>query len=543
MKNINRGFSLAEILVSMVILSIVVLFITSVITTSVKTHSLAKKGDATTFLARKKLISLQDPGALVTSGSDTVKYDNVSYVRNWTVSNTNPALITVTVYSKNVDNRNQAQVAGYVDSINVCPSISPNTAPSSIKVYQSDGSELYTGYTISIPLGTISDQFIARLKGVDADSSLGDVLQLSLSGGTNDDLFKISGDTLYSNSTFDVAAAVYSIKVRARDSDDNIIYRTIDLATSSVVGKPMVQTPQAFSIAENSATNDSVGEVATQESDNTGITWTGTSSAFNISTTGLITVGSAASLNFESGSNSYSFTATASRAGLDTTITINISVADVNEAPTDITLSSTTVPEDAAAHDSIAAITVTDEDATIPSSNSDWYTFSIEEVGGSSNYYVSGNAVKIASGATLNVGSDSITIKATDSNGGGLSFTKQIVLTVEAVGGGGCGYPQWVNGTVYNNGDTVSNNDKVFVATEWNNGTEPVIGGSKWLIESFCTTPNCSDFPTWKNGTTYDKPGIILNYSSKVWSSKTWWSKNDYPTSSPSKWSDMGVCN
>jgi parallel beta-helix repeat protein len=101
--------------------------------------------------------------------------------------------------------------------------------------------------------------------------------------------------------------------------------------------------------------------------------------------------------------------------------------APVNHAPTDITLSNSTVPENSPAGTTVGALTAVDPDS------GDSHTFTLLDNAGG-RFAISGNSLVVAAGANLDyetAASHQVTIRATDS--GGLSVDKTFTINVQNI--------------------------------------------------------------------------------------------------------------
>src|SRR5262249_32678404 len=114
--------------------------------------------------------------------------------------------------------------------------------------------------------------------------------------------------------------------------------------------------------------------------------------------------------------------------GIDTQA-ISVTVGNVNEAPTDIALSGTTVVENAANGTVIGTLSAVDPDA------GDSATFSLlDDAGG--RFTVVGNQLVVANGTLLDfeaATSHTVTVQATDA--GGLSFSEAMTISLQNVAG------------------------------------------------------------------------------------------------------------
>ncbi len=546
MKKDQSGFSIIEIIIAMVILSIVVLAMTSMVITSTRSHSAAFSGDVGGLLAREKLAELQDPTVMAIAGSDTVPRNGVSYARKWEITGSEPSLVTVSVHWMNNTSSRSTEVAGYIETGNVCQSISPNNTPSAITVTLPNGTDLAIGDTIELPLALASGTNIATLYGVDGDTIQGDAIRINFgTSGAQNSSFAITGDSLYTAEPFNTADSIYTIDIEVLDCANNSLTRTVVVHISSVVGPPKADSPQNFNPRENQTGGYLIGTLTTNEADETGITWSDNAGDFDVDPiNGQVTLKSGSELNFEDNTkNNYSFTATLFKDGADSTIVVNVIVVDTNETPYDISLSKSDIAEDASAQDVVGVITVEDQDQIVPSSTFGWHNYSINESSGSGNFYVDGNQLKVTNTATLTPPSETVEITATDAD---FSYSESFTITITAAVIGCGGYDFYDGGTTYITNDIVAHNDRQWKNTgQWADPTYPYEGSPKWTTTGFCNTPNCSDIPDWSSSTPYDWPyGQVVDYGGKVWVCKAYASGNSgKPKSSSSKWTDLGGCN
>jgi ELWxxDGT repeat protein len=188
------------------------------------------------------------------------------------------------------------------------------------------------------------------------------------------------------------------------------------------------------SIAENSGVNAIVGSLTFTDPD-PGETGTfslpaglGDNALFNIAPDG-ITLRANGDFDFES-QNSYSITIRATDAGgllFDKQFTIN--VTDVNEAPIDVSLTSTTVAENQPGGTVVGTLTTIDSDAA------NTFTYSLVEVAGDSDHQqftIFGNQLRTTSTFDFETKSSyTVCVRTTDQ--GQLSFEKVLTINVTDV--------------------------------------------------------------------------------------------------------------
>ncbi len=224
----------------------------------------------------------------------------------------------------------------------------------------------------------------------------------------------------------------YSIRVRVADQAGLAFERSLTINVTNVNEAPVFGAASyTFSVAENSAAGASVGNASASDPDaGTSLTYTLSgpgSSNFAISSTGVITVATGATLNFES-TPSYSLTVTASDGSSTATAPVTIDLTNVNELPTFGAASYTfSVTENSAAGASVGSVSATDPDAGTT------LTYSLAGTG-SSNFAISSlGVITVATGATLNfeaTPSYSLTVTASD---GSLSATVPVTVNVTNV--------------------------------------------------------------------------------------------------------------
>jgi hypothetical protein len=188
------------------------------------------------------------------------------------------------------------------------------------------------------------------------------------------------------------------------------------------------------SIAENQAANTVVGTLSSTDP-NVGDTFTytlvsGTGStdngSFNISAASLR---SSASFDFETKSSYSIRVRTTDSGGLFFEKVFTVSVTNVNEAPTDIGLSSTAVDENQSVNTTVGTLSSTDQDA------GETFTYSLVSGTGSTDngsFNISGSALRTSASFNYEVKSSySIRVRTTDS--GSLFFEKVFTISVNNV--------------------------------------------------------------------------------------------------------------
>ena len=281
--------------------------------------------------------------------------------------------------------------------------------------------------------GAAADTVIGTLQGI-VDPDAGDTHAFSLiddAGGR----FKLVGDSLqvFDGTLLDFeTASSHAVTVRVTDagalSYDEVL--TIDVTDANEA--PTDVTLSANSVAEGAATDTIVGTLLGVVDQDAGDSHTlglvdDAGGRFKL-VGNTLQVADGTLLDFE-GATSHAVTVRVTDAGglsYDKAFTINLT--DVNEAPTDVTLSASTVAEDAAADTVIGTFQgIVDPDA------GDTHTFSlVNDAGG--RFKLVGNALQVTDGALLDfetAASHTGVVQVTDA--GGLSIFRAFTIDVTNV--------------------------------------------------------------------------------------------------------------
>jgi Ca2+-binding RTX toxin-like protein len=263
-----------------------------------------------------------------------------------------------------------------------------------------------------------------------SDVDAGDTFTYSIQPGGNGSQFVISGNQLKVGATgLDYeAGATRSVTVRTTDAAGAFFDKTLTVNVSNVNETPTNVALSANTVAENAA-NVVVGNLSTTDVD-AGDTFTysiqpgGDGAQFVISGTQL-KVG-ASGLDFEASASRSVTVRTTDAAGafFDKVLTIN--VTNVNEAPTNIGLSPSTIAENAP-NATVGTLSTTDVDA------GDTFTYAIQPVGDGAQFVISGNQLKVgAAGLDYEAGATrSVTVRTTDA--AGAFFDKTFTVNVSNV--------------------------------------------------------------------------------------------------------------
>eukprot|EP01136_Pigoraptor_vietnamica_P014679 Opistho-1_new@57081 len=211
-----------------------------------------------------------------------------------------------------------------------------------------DVNEAPTGLTIDVsavdenlPVGTV----VGRLTTT-GDPDANEVFTYAFAVATTD--FTLDGNAVKTNAAFNFETkSSYSVSLKTTDKGGLSFTKAFTITVRDVNEPPTGITLSASSIAENNAVNAAIGTLAATGDPDAGDAWTFTvtknpSSRFGVSGASLIAV---QALDFEA-QNSYTVGMTATdKGGLSVAIDFVVTVTDVNEAPTSVTLTGQTVSE------------------------------------------------------------------------------------------------------------------------------------------------------------------------------------------------------
>ncbi len=256
-------------------------------------------------------------------------------------------------------------------------------------------------------------------------------------GAVDNASFSITGSTLKTAATFDYETKnSYTICVRSYDHVGMSFDKQFTISVTNVNEAPVVNAA-TFSLNENSANGTAVGTVTFSDPDNGqsgsfSIISGNTGGAFAINaSSGQITVNNSAALNYEA-TPTFHLTVQVTDNGTppasgSNTITINLN--DVNEAPTDISLSNNTVAENQPINTVIGTLSTTDPDS------GNIFTYSLVNGGGScpgtdnASFNINGNQLRTSAAFNYEAkNSYVICVRSTDQ--GSLSVDKPFTITI-----------------------------------------------------------------------------------------------------------------
>ncbi|OYP39074.1 cadherin domain-containing protein [Rhodopirellula sp. MGV] len=244
---------------------------------------------------------------------------------------------------------------------------------------------------------------------------------VSGTGSTDNSSFTISGNTLVSATTFDASVKdTLSIRVKSTDSTGRSIEKTFTITVQHNNSAPTAIAIDSMTVAENSATGTSVGTLSTTDPDSgdthtysiVSIDGSTSSTVFTINGDEL-QVGSA--LDFETKSSYSVVIRSTDSADQSTTQTFTITVTDVNEAPTAMAITNSTVGDNAVSGTTVGTLSSTDVDA------GETFTYTlVSGSGDTDNASFAINGDELVTAATIDFSSQtsySVRVRTTDSGG------------------------------------------------------------------------------------------------------------------------------
>ncbi len=294
--------------------------------------------------------------------------------------------------------------------------------------------------TIDENIDTSGGRSIGTLSSSDPD--FGDSFTYSVVGGAEQGNFTIGGsgsdELILSAGILNYEAkSSYEVIVRTTDSGGLTVDKTITVTVNNINDDPTDVSISASDIDENIDTSggSSIGTMTSTDQDS-GETFT--YSVVGGADQGNFSIGGAGSdeliltagiLNFESKSSYEVIVRTTDSGGLTFDKTITVTVNDLNEEPTDISISAVTIDEnvDTSGGSSIGTLTSSDPDS------GDTFTYSVVGGADQGNFSIggAGSDELILTAGILNFEAKSsyeVIFRTTDS--GGLTFDKTITVTV-----------------------------------------------------------------------------------------------------------------
>ena len=289
-----------------------------------------------------------------------------------------------------------------------------------------------TSVAEALPVGTTVGTFTTT------DPNVGDTHTYSLvagSGDTDNASFTITGNALRTAAVFDAnVKSTYNIRVQTTDQTGRSFQRTFTITVTTANQAPTSIALSNSAVNENVAIGSTVGTLSTIDPNpadtHTYSLVTGTGStdnaSFSISGNNLVT---ASSLDFETKSSYSVRIRSTDSTGLFTEQTFTITVTNVNETPTSIALTSSTIAESSPIGTAIGTFSTIDPDT------GDTHTYTLVTGTGSTDnasFQIVGNALQTAAILDFETQATySIRVRSTDA--AGLSTEQTFTITVTNV--------------------------------------------------------------------------------------------------------------
>ncbi|MFY0593664.1 tandem-95 repeat protein [Roseivirga sp.] len=282
----------------------------------------------------------------------------------------------------------------------------------------------------NIALGTT----LGTLSTTDVDA--GDSFTYSFvegSSSTNNDLFTINGDELVTNATINFEAnETLNVIIQTTDGAGASLAKSFSITVNNINEAPTDISSSGLTIAENAGSSAEVGTLSTTDPDAddsftlslTSGTGDTNNDSFQITDGKLVAKNS---FNFEI-TNSYSVRVkTEDAGGLSYEEALTIAVTNVNEAPSDISITSSTIDENQPVGTLIGSLSSTDED------EGDTFTYSLK-AGVDDNDSFGIDAAGLITASEIDFETNSTyTLLLTSTDASGASFDKALTLNVNNV--------------------------------------------------------------------------------------------------------------
>ncbi|MCZ8228826.1 MBG domain-containing protein [Flavobacterium sp.] len=298
--------------------------------------------------------------------------------------------------------------------------------------------ETPTDITLSdsdIDENVVANSTVGALSSTDPDA--GNTFTYTLvagAGSTDNASFSISGNNLTINASpnFETKSS-YSVRIRTTDQGSLTFEKAFTISITNVNEAPTDITLSAAAINENVPANSTVGALSSTDVDNSSFTYSLAAGAGDTDNAAITISGSdlkiTASPDFETKSSYSVRIRTTDQGGLTFEKAFTITINNVNEAPTDIALSNTSINENVSANSAVGALSSTDPDS------GNTFTYNLVAGAGSTDnasFSITGNSVTINASPDFETKSFySVRIRTTDQ--GSLTFEKAFTITINDV--------------------------------------------------------------------------------------------------------------
>ena len=370
------------------------------------------KDVAVSYLSGKRLTNSPQSGGALGGGEQS----------QWSYMSADGTLAIIAYRDMVTDPGNQVGIAFYRSTV-TRDNLDPNNSPTGLALSASNLDENNTTGTL-----------VGNLTTTDADENDSHTYALVEGEGDDDnDSFSIDNNTLHATDVLDYEAkAVYTVRIRTVDENGGSYAQAFEITVNDVNDAPESISLDDTAIDENSESGTSIGSLSTVDDDsNDSHTYSliaGNGDTHNGSFTieGDVLKASA-SFNHEETAALSILVRTEDAGGATHDETLTITVNDVNDAPTDMSLSNSSVLEGLDPGAEVGTLITTDEDA------GETLSYQLAPGDGDDDnldFDISDDMLVTASTFTFATRSDySVRVKVTDS--GGESFEKQFSITID----------------------------------------------------------------------------------------------------------------
>ena len=357
---------------------------------------------------------------------------------NWSITSSTLSSASHTITAKVTDTAGNDSIASAGLTITVDTAV-----PSAIAL---SSNTLSNSASANTAVGTLSS----------TDATVGDTFTYALvagAGSTDNASFAISGSSLQANNPSALSAGSYSVRVRTTDVAGNYFDQTFSITVTSNQA-PAVTTPTAIALTDTSSTDTFSNQTGTlSATDADGIASygiqggaTGGSTVVGAATYDVSKLGTYGTLYVKSSDGSYvyvpnasaingclantseTFTVTATDLNASAatgTATLTVNITGVNDTPTDIGLTATSVSQSGGANATVGTLSTTDADT------GDTHTYTlVSGVGDTNNglFNISGTSLRATNAGSMAPGTYTVRVQTTDA--ASATYAEAMTITV-----------------------------------------------------------------------------------------------------------------
>lgn len=285
----------------------------------------------------------------------------------------------------------------------------------------------------SVPESAGIGTTVGNLSTADPDAADTFTYTLVAGDGSADNAsFTMDGNVLKTNTTFSYATKnSYSIRVRTTDGGGLTLEKVFVINITEVNQNPTDIVLSATSINENLGANSTVGTLSTTDANATDtFTYTLVSGDGSTDNASFTILGNALRLtgsgNYEENSSYSVRIRTTDAGGLWYEEAFTITISDLNEAPTDMTLSASAVNENVAGNTIVGTLSSADPDA------GNTFTYTLVSGDGdtdNASFNISGNSLRITNSPNYET-KNSYSVRVCTTDQGGLTYEKTFAITI-----------------------------------------------------------------------------------------------------------------